>query len=197
MAAVIPVSTSPEPPFAMPGFPAFSSQAFPSGKAVTVPAPLSTVTQPYFSAKAAASLTRSPVRFPPSRANSPAWGVITVRPAAERSISGCRDTAHRASASSTSRPGKPSTTPLVSSAVSSLRPRPGPSASTSMPLQRSFSGESASAVSFPVPSQGSGKGMASVFFTAHTVQIASGTPRYTSPAPERTAAAAARLGAPV
>jgi len=39
--------------------------------------------------------------------------------------------------------------------------------------------------------------MASSFFTAHTFQIASGTPRYTSPAPERTAERAQRFGAPV
>ena len=39
--------------------------------------------------------------------------------------------------------------------------------------------------------------MASLFFTADAGQTGSGTPRRTSPAPARTAAAAHRFGAPL
>ena len=56
----------------------------------------------------------------------------------------------------------------------------------------------ASAARQSLPSvSGSGNGIALTHFCASTAQMLSGTPRYTSPQPECTAALAARYGAPV
>ena len=46
--AVIPASTSPLPPVAMPELPVGFTSTLPFGEAITVPAPLRTVTTPYF-----------------------------------------------------------------------------------------------------------------------------------------------------
>ena len=129
-AAVTPVSTSPLPPFAMPGLPASMTYIRPAGCAMIVRWPLSTVMQPYRRANSHAPRSRPFSSEPPRRRNSPSCGVITISLFASRRMSGTRDTAQSASASRTIFPGNFRMSAAVSAAVPSLRPRPGPSAST-------------------------------------------------------------------
>ena len=73
---------------------------------------------------------------------------------------------------------------------------PHPTATASHPAARRRISASADRHSFP-SSDGSGWGMASSDFTAATCQMSDGTPRKTSPQPERTAAREQNTGAPV
>ena len=84
----------------------------------------------------------------------------------------------------------------MSSAVSALRPKPGPRASTSQRESRSRMPSMARRES-PPSSAARGKGMAEVHFTASTGQMSSGTPRWTKPQPPRTAPSAVSQAAPV
>src|SRR5690606_30823671 len=145
-AAVILVSTSPLPPLARPGLPAATTCGSAPGAATTVPAPLSTTTQPKrsHSRRAAAyrSACTSAVATPSRRAASPGCGVRMASPA-----SGCTGPplASRLSASASSTSGLPAASATPNSAEPQADcPSPGPIAT--MPA-RSSSGRSAPAPS--------------------------------------------------
>ena len=195
-ASTTPDSTSPLPPLAMPQLPVVFIRHRPSGPATTVPGPFSTTTAPDRRAKSSAAAVRPWDRSPPTRRNSPSWGVSTVtRPRRRSHSSICPASAFMPSASSTSGWGR-SISRRTSASVCQPRPRPQPSSTASQPAARRRIVSSASRDSRPSAS-GRGKGMASSLFTAATGQILSGTPRNTSPAPERTAPRLANTGAPV
>ena len=201
--AMSPVSTSPLPPLARPELPVVFTSTFPSGPAGTVRWPFRTKKQPCSRAKARAAPTGSPAGFPPMRANSPPWGVrMVTRPRRLSKLSICPSSAFMPSASSTTGFSVLSRISRTRTAVSRSRPRPGPMARTSQRLIVSMTEEKARQSlalrprsSSPPPARG--KGMAVTHLDASTCQMLSGTPRYTSPQPDRTAAEAVRYGAPV
>ena len=94
---------------------------------------------------------------PVSRANSPSWGVSTVRALRPSSISICPARAFMPSASSTTGISKSSSSARTSFSVLGALPRPGPMRAASQ--ERAFSRIS------PYRS-GRGKGMAEEHFTA-------------------------------
>ncbi len=118
----MPVSASPVPPVAMPGFPVVFTKTSPFGAAITVPAPFSTTVTPCLTLKPRAALMRSfwtPADVVPSRrAISPGWGVRTSGARAFRRTSGAVARAFRPSASITSGTPMPCTSPRTACTVS-------------------------------------------------------------------------------
>ena len=189
-ARIIPPSTSPEPPLAMPELPVGLTKHRPSGQAVMVRWPLSTSTQRCSAANLRAAPSRSPPdRSPPSRANSPSWGVSTVAPAGRASrISICSARAFMPSASTTNGPFSSSSRDRASRSVCRSRPRPGPMRTASHPWAKAM---------FSRYSPRMGRAMASSHLAARMGHTCSGVRMLTSPAPVRRAPRAASTGAPV
>lgn len=161
---IMPASTSPLPPTAMPGLPVgFMYSRSPS--VMQLRWPLSTMMQPRSVAAVLASVIGSLVRGIPSRANSPAWGVRMVVPALPRSKSICRAARVMPSASSTSGQGTFCIAQQTISSVSSLSPRPQPSRTASIRGRRASISRMASRQSMP-PRSGRGWTMASFSLTA-------------------------------
>src|SRR5262249_12038062 len=104
-APAIPVSTSPDPPLAIPGLPVGLMNARPSEPATIVDAPLSARPPRWRGAKSRAVSIRSACPagtvVPSILAISPGWGVSTRGPAARSSTSRWPASAVRASASTT------------------------------------------------------------------------------------------------
>ena len=127
---MIPVSTSPVPPVAMPGLPVvLCASCRPS--VTSVWCPLSTITTPHSAASSTACRScssRGTMCFAcTSRANSPGWGVSTRGPAVLRKTFGLRPPRHSsASASKTAGCVSVVKSQVTSSSSSADRDRPGP-----------------------------------------------------------------------
>ena len=215
----MPESTSPVPPLASPGFSNGATAISPVGDAITVRAPFSTTTWPHAraasaaaAARAASSSTRSPsaagsrpdaVR---SRANSPAWGVITARrrtpvhhssiEASERNASASSSTGGPAAASAAS-DGSSGVARIAR--ISSVVARPGRSPGPITSASWSWSSTRASASSGSTSStSSSGRAMvvASSTRDANNGWSDSGTASVTRPAPARPADRTTRIAAP-
>ena len=176
--------------------------ARPSGAATTVSAPLNKRTAP-LSRAAARALSSfdsgAPLGERPlgsnNRANSPACGVSTTGPGAAliacQSLSGSSEKLVSASASSTkARENEPPLSAVSTfSRVSAETPRPGPIATTF--LRASLSNCSSAAAS------SASRSMTLMSAPAFIAIASRGLARVTSPAPARSAAAAASRAAPV
>ena len=167
-----PVSTSPMPAVAIPGFPVGFTVACPSGEAVTVGAPLSTTTERQRCAHSRAASMRRASRAgtatPVSRAISPKCGVSTRAPGPRVSGSGFPAKAFRPSASMTSGRSHSATTRRASSAASRCRDRPEPRATTSAAAACASSGSRAASASVRSAVSGLGSVISSVSFTSST-----------------------------
>src|SRR5438270_366751 len=163
-AAVIPVSTSPAPAVAMPGFPCAHTAEVPSGPATTVRAPLRTTQAPKrLDARTAASMRSDPTRStssPVSLENSPGCGVRTGRTGALRSRSAIASRssarAFKASASSTvAQPGSSAASSSPRSCpVCGPRGMPGPIANAVFPRKAARSGARSPGPRGPFPGSG-------------------------------------------
>src|SRR5438034_660289 len=194
-AAITPVRTSPVPAVARLGWPPSTSTPDP-GAAIRVPAPLSRTTHPKRSTvRRTASIrcaSTHDASSPMSRPSSPECGVRTRGAgqspgSSSQSASPSTTTGSRASAS----------TRRTSAFVPSLRPSPGPIASAPALSASSSTTPTASSVTRPSSSAGSGRLTASSTHVSNTWTAGSGPASVTYPASERNAARAERHGAPV